>query len=151
MAAFFYPELDSRTVKNLLVVRQLVAEHAGYFLDSPYPQSLEADLNTLFKLTKREITAPSPTSQTDELDTEFELRTLYISLKNAKPGANDSDQLGYYRVSASLLEKLLSMLEKAKNIKTMSDHHSLVLEFLHDICSPTQITEFLKRLKEASL
>lgn len=151
MSAFFYPELDPKTVKNLLIVRQLVSEHAGYFLESPYTQMLEADLNSLFKLTQRPVLAPTQAPTLGELDIETELRDLYASMKLAKPGANDPDQLGYFRVSTALMEKLLSLQEKAKNIKSMGDHHTLVLEFLSDICSPTQVEEFLKRLKESTV
>lgn len=149
--SFFYPPLDAQTVKNLLIVRQLVAEHAGYFLESPYPQAVEADLTTLFKLTQRAPVLPVTAAAAQEIDVEAELRTLYTEMRAAKPAQNDPDQLGYFRVSTSLMEKLLTLQEKAKNIKTMGEHHTMVLDFLQEICSPTQVEEFIKRLKEATV
>lgn len=150
MADFFYPTIDATTVKNLLVMRQLVEEHPAYFLESPYPTSVESDINLLFKHTRKAIVAPSPPDAPEEIDVEAELRVLYTGLKNAKPNMDDSDQMGYYRTSTALLEKLLGLQEKARNIKAMSDHHRTVLNFIEEVCSPTQVEEFLKRLKEST-
>lgn len=149
MAAFFYPELDHKTIKNLLIVRQLVDDHSSYFLESPYSQAVEADLLLLLKHTKRPTHVSDPTAG-DEIDLSVELNSLYREMKTAKPNASDPDQLGYFRVSTSLMEKILSMQEKVRNMKAMSDHHTLVMDFLQEICSPTQIEEFINRLEEAS-
>jgi hypothetical protein len=148
MADFFYPELDPPTVKHLLIVRQLISEHPAYLLDAPYTLDTETDLLALFKMTRN--AAPLPTAAAeDDIDVEAELRTLYKGLQTAKPNFNDPDQMGYYRTATALLERLLALQSTARNIKTMSEHHTMVLDFIEEICSPTQVEEFLKRLKEA--
>lgn len=149
MSAFFYPPLDPDTLKNLLIVHQLVSEHPSYFLESSYSGEVEANILKLFKHTKQALVIPD-TASTEEIDVEAELQVLYTGLKNAKPNMDDSDQMSYYRTSTALLEKLLGLQEKARNIKAMSDHHRTVLDFIEEVCSPTQVTEFLKRLKEST-
>jgi len=146
VAQFFYPPLDPATVKSLLVVRQLVEEHASYFLESPYPQTVEQDLLTLFKKTQKAMVVQEVSQE--EIDMELELKGLYTSLKNAKPGATDSDQMAYFRTATALMERLLGLQEKARNMKAMGEHHAMVLNFLEEVCSPTQIEEFLARLKD---
>jgi len=150
LADFFYPNLDAPTVKNLLVVKQLVDEHPSYFLESPYPQALEADLLRLFKYTRHTVTMPRDVQTEEDLDVETELVTLFRNLKLAKPNATDGDQMAYYRTATALMERLLNLQDKAKNIKTMGEHHDLVLRFMEEICSPTQVEEFMSRLKELS-
>lgn len=150
MAEFFYPPLDAPTVKNLLIVKQLVDEHPSYFLESPYPQTLEADLLRLFKYTRHTVTEPRANVSDEELDVESELVTLFRSLKVAKPAATDADQMAYYRTATALMERLLNLQDKAKNMKTMGEHHDMVLRFMEEICSPTQVEEFMSRLKELS-
>jgi hypothetical protein len=150
LADFFYPTLDAPTVKNLLIVKQLVDEHPSYFLESPYPQALEADLLKLFKYTRHTVTQPRDTVDDEDLDVETELVNLFRNLKVAKPAANDPDQMAYYRTATALMERLLNLQDKAKNIKTMGEHHNMVLRFMEEICSPTQVEEFLSRLKELS-
>lgn len=150
MADFFYPNLDAPTVKNLLVVKQLVDEHPSYFLESPYPQALEADLLRLFKYTRHTVTEPRHNVNDEELDVESELIVLFRSLKQAKPNATDGDQMAYYRTATALMERLLNLQDKAKNMKTMGEHHDMVLQFMSEICSPTQIEEFMTRLKDLS-
>lgn len=148
MADFFYPNIDAATVKNLLIVRQLVEEHPSYFLESPYPQDLEADLLKLFKYTRHTVTAPrEDPAQDGNLDVETELVTLFRNLKLAKPNANDGDQMAYYRTATALMERLLNLQDKAKNLKTMGEHHDMVLRFMEEICSPTQVQEFMSRLE----
>ena len=151
MSAFFYPPVDPDTLKNLLIVHQLVSEHPSYFLESSYSGEVEANILKLFKHTKKPMAAaPSSSTPSEEIDVEAELQVLYTGLKNAKPNMDDSDQMSYYRTSTALLEKLLGLQEKARNIKAMSDHHRTVLDFIEEVCSPTQVTEFLKRLKEST-
>ena len=86
----------------------------------------------------------------EELDVESELIVLFRSLKQAKPNATDGDQMAYYRTATALMERLLNLQDKAKNIKTMGEHHDLVLRFMEEICSPTQVEEFMTRLKDLS-
>lgn len=149
MADFFYPQIDGPTVKNLIIMRQLVGEHPSYFLESSYPMQVEADIQTLFKQTRREVVVAPTAENVEDIDVEAELKSLYTGLKNAKPNMDDSDQMSYYRTSTALLEKLLGLQEKARNIKAMSDHHRTVLNFMEEVCSPTQVEEFMKRLKES--
>lgn len=148
MPSFFYPEIDAKTVKNLLILRQLVSDHPAYFLDSPYPVSMETDIQALLKYTQRATVMA--TEEDAEIDMEVELKTLFRDLKKVKPADNDPDQMAYYRTSTALMERLLSLQSTAKNIKTMGEHHATVLNFIEEVCSPTQLEEFLKRLKDAS-
>jgi hypothetical protein len=150
LANFFYPPLDPLTVRNMVVVKQLVDEHPSYFLESPYPQALEADLLKLFKYTRHTVTMPRDVQTEEDLDVESELVVLFRSLKQAKPNASDGDQMAYYRTATALMERLLNLQDKAKNMKTMGEHHDMVLRFMSEICSPTQIEEFMTRLKDLS-
>lgn len=149
--SFFYPTLDHQTVKNLLVVRQLVDDHPSYFLDSSYSPALEADLLTLFKRTKQVVHELPTEQEQEDIDTLAELQTLYRNLKLAKPnGSEDPDAMAYFRTATSLMEKILTLQERGKGIKEVSTYHTVVLDFLSEICNETQIEEFISRLKEAT-
>jgi len=159
--AFFYPELDQKTIKNLEVVRQLMLEHPSYWLTSPYPQEIERLCTEWFKGRRATAAAASLPEYDDEDDLdagasgdwEFlysESRKLYRDLQAAGTGMDPNDKMAYFRTSTSLLEKLLGMQERANNLKQISDFYHLVMDIMEGVLSPTQRTEVMERLEQAT-
>jgi hypothetical protein len=64
-----------------------------------------------------------------------------------KLGADDnSEKLQYFKTKNSLLEKLLNNLERAANLKQINEFRSTVIQFMDEILTKDQITDFMKRI-----
>lgn len=64
-----------------------------------------------------------------------------------KLGVGDSsEKLQYFKTKNSLLEKLLNNLERAANLKQINEFRSTVIQFMDEILSKDQITDFMKRI-----
>lgn len=152
---FFYPDLDAKTVKNLEIVRQLMAEHASYWLTSPYSGEIEQLCTGWFggKQKRPSRQEEADDAAPEEQGWEFlykETLQLYRDLKNQKAKALDTDDAAaYFRVATALLEKLLTMQERAQGLKQVSDFHGAVLDIMEGVLSPTQRTEVMERLELA--
>lgn len=149
----FYPtNLDLQTVKSLLIMRQLVAEHPHYFEDAPYNQELEMNLLKLLggpgKATAAISGAVPTTSKGEKLDLLKEITDTYTELKDHRPQASeDAALMTYYRTRSGLLEKLLSAMGEARNQKMVSDFYAAVFQAMEEVMSPAQNTQFIERMK----
>ncbi|WCD44145.1 hypothetical protein Lumi_006 [Xylophilus phage Lumi] len=153
---FFFPELpDSRLLKNLDIVRSMMAEHASYLIQSEYPGEAQRFLLKWFMNSSivqdqkgREQSANLEEGQrfTDLVD---ELETLYGLLKSRKPAAGE-DVIQYAKAASSMLDKITSLRAQAANIKLVSDFQNVVLQGLQDICTPAQREEFVKRIEQVA-
>lgn len=62
-------------------------------------------------------------------------------------GSNDaSEKLQYFKTKNSLLEKLLNNMERATNLKQINDFRSIVVQFMDEVLTKDQITDFMKRI-----
>lgn len=155
---FYYPTLDPQTMKNISVIQKLAAEHPSYWLTAPYSGEIQLQLEGMFfrkkaseKADKEEAELPINDDRESWQFLYEESRNLYINLKNAKPTGDDpAAQMGYFRTATSLLEKLLSMSERANNLKQVSDFYALVMDIMEGVMSPTQRTEVMERLQAAT-
>jgi hypothetical protein len=142
--ANFYPPLDLATLRNLEVVRALAKEQPKYFEDSPYSPEIEQLI--------RAVPAPhgpSKQADTDDLDLLAELTSTLKDLKDYKPSKEDSTQaMGYFRTKTSLIDKLMELMDRGKNQKSISEFYAAVLLILEEVCTPTQVAQFSDKLKE---
>lgn len=161
MASFFHPKLDLSTMKNIETVRQLMAEHPAYFLESPYSGEEEKLLKSWFdpkSMRAREAAAKGQADVEKNADLEAtdkweylyqETSDLYRGLKTARHSMDGEEQMGYYRTATSLLQKLIELKERSMGLKQISEHNALILNIMESILSPTQRNEVMDQLKEA--
>ncbi len=153
---FYYPTLDPKTMQNIAIVQKLAMEHPSYWLEAPYSGDIQRQLEGLFKSKKTGSAndAPPVDIEHDDRDNwEFlfeESKTLYRNLKGAQPSGDEpTAQMGYFRTATSLLEKLLSMSERANNLKQVSDFYQLVMDIMESTLSANQRTEVMEKLQAA--
>lgn len=153
MTDAYYPQLDTATIKALPIVQQLSEEHKSYLLTSPYSGDVLAILERLLAPKKviHESSAPSSTPDGED-NWEFlatESKRLYKDLSNTGLGLEGSEKLAYLKTAAGLLEKLLSMQERANNLKQISEFYAIVMDIMESELSADQRSKIMIRLEEA--
>lgn len=139
----YYPPLKN---SDLEILMQNVIYTEGYLDDPncPYPEKV-CDL--MRQVVSEET---NPEDMTD-LDLVYESSRLFKELKDAKDSFGKDDHaeaMAYFRTSTSLLEKLVTMKERANNVKNISQFYGSVLGVMEELLEPEQITEVRNRLKE---
>lgn len=137
-----YPPLDMDHLEILLL--QLQERGNAYLLseDCPYPSRV-VDL-------LMERTVDVEEGEGEELDLEKESSRILTELKDAKValGAGEhSEAMAYFRTSTAILEKLISMKERANNVRQIGVFYGIVMDAMEEFLDPTQITELRERLK----
>lgn len=144
-----YPKVSILPVQAVL----LQMEADPDFLDRP-ACPYDEDTKAFFKkISRKEVQrGPDPSifdGDEAKLDViERELGQLYHDLKQTSRSIPDgeSEKIQLMRLSASILEKLVSMRKEVFNMKEMSEFQRLVLGFLEENCTPEQVEELKKRL-----
>jgi hypothetical protein len=151
---FYYPALDPQTMKNIGIIQRLALEHPSYWLQAPYSGDIQLQLMALFLPRKVGAANDAPVVDIEDDDRdnwEFlfeESKTLYRNLKGAQPSGDEpTAQMGYFRTATSLLEKLLSMSERAMNLKQVSDFYQLVMDVMESTLTGPQRTEVMEKLQ----
>lgn len=152
--AFFYPPIDEPTVKKLEVIRQLMADHPGYFLEAPYSGETERMLKSWFGSSKKSLPSAGDISIQDDTDPwkmlYQETQTIFRNLKDVKFDAvgETSEKMAYFRTATSLLDKLVSLQERALGLKEIGEFQKAVLEAMESALNPDQRTKVMLQLKE---
>lgn len=156
MADLFYPPLDLATVRNLEIVKQLASEHASYFLTSPYSGEVEEVVKRLLKMKEQVQVAENHEGEEEEVTGdrwEFlyrETQSLFKDLKNAKVSSGETaEQMSYFRTATSLMEKMISLQERALGLKEISEFQKAVLDVMESVLEPSQRTEVMEKLKSS--
>lgn len=161
--SFFYPKIDPESVRNIKIAAALAKEHPSYFLESDYPASVEELI--------KQVVGAKTTGKSDGLRGEYqddvfsiqkagekdtkwdtlirESEDLYNKLKRAGTGLTEGDEMSYFRTATSLLEKIVSLQERAMGLKQVHEFQQKVLEIMENSLSPTQRTQVMEELKNA--
>lgn len=155
MKDIFYPQIDATALKNIELARRLATEHPSYFLNSPYSGEVE-------KLLKSLINHKPIADVTNMVDGEAEFEgtrweylysetsLLFRGLKTANAGSSVNDtgeQMAYFRTATSLMEKLISLQERALGLKEIHEFQKSVLDIMDGVLNDTQRTEVMEKLK----
>ena len=154
--SFYYPFLDIPTVKSLEIIQALFEESPTYFNNSNYPVEVKRVIQKMVGVApvsippKKEIpsqNAPEGCSRWETLYTETQ--SLFTSLKATESSAEDNaERMAYFRTATSLLEKLVSLQERALGLKQISEFQSKVLDIMERLPAD-QRTQIMLELKEA--
>lgn len=146
-----YPEISLSDLRNIDLIRRLLVEKPGYFDSEDCTYSPE--FKAWFSKDAVKDAVPEAVKEVELASTEQEVTNVLkhlISLKNSLPN-DTADQLQWVRAAATLLEKLVTLKEKAFNIKHIQEFEAQVIGILEDFLTPEQRTIFRERLADANL
>lgn len=137
------PPLDDKSHWFLQIIIRGLASDPQYLDAADYPEEIKNFL------TSRMSQARLTEADLEDLDMPAEVLTLYTDLKNQRmsfPANDAAEKMAYFRVATTLLEKLINLMERAKNIRQVSQFYALVLSQMEEFLEPAQITKFRARL-----
>ncbi len=145
------PTLDEKTIWTLEVIARGLEANPDYLVGSAYP-------DTVLKLLTRGHLGRGAgggveADDIESLDVPEEIERMFKDLKSTRDGfaANDNaEKIAYFRLAISLLEKLVSLKERAQNVRRIGQFHATVLQVLEENLEPTAITRVRERLLELS-
>lgn len=154
----FYPRLmEPVTLDSMKLIRRHLQEDTGYLdhPDCPYSPELTEFLKEI--LTEREnpleqidtSSGSEEGSEPEEVDIETESRRLYHEMRGflKKIDKTDvSERAAMFRTCTALLEKLITIQERAQGINQYMGFKRLLFEALDEYLTPNQRTELLDRL-----
>lgn len=143
-----YPSVDLAVLQRISLIRRLASENPSFFEDSPYDEAVKAWFAA-------PLVAPVQASgdYPDLADADVEAEELLKhlkSLKNSLPN-DTADQLAWVRAAATLLDKIVTVKERANSVKRMQEFEKLVIDTLQDVMTPEQRTVFQNRMAHANL
>lgn len=144
----FFPTIKSAWLTPIVAVMEnpsLLEEP-----DCPYDQDTKEFFHRVLSTTPSTI--PSDISIYDgEEDRvavlEREVAQLAYSFRTHGDKLKDEgDRTQYYKSFATVMEKLVTMQERLVNMRQMLEFQQTLTQFLDEVCSPEQISEFRRRL-----
>lgn len=142
-----YPSLLPLTFASLKLIKQHIQADPEYLShpDCPY----DDDIKSFFDgFTPK---GGVPKEGTDARDVSTELNVLYDELIEFKDhlGVEDvAERMSYFRTRTALIEKILTLKERAAGLSEISVFQEIVLGILDDLMTPDQRTDFAHRLKD---
>lgn len=147
----FYPPLTPEVLRTLSQLKALTDQDPDYFKhpDCPYPAENIAFLESLYRPGVEAI----PPDETDSggIDLEKEARTLFQEIKTFKStlgSDSSSEKAQMFRVSTSLMEKLLEITERSKGVKQFEEFKTLILDSMDRYLTPQQKSEFVDEIEK---
>lgn len=149
-----YPELSPKLIVPLEVIREQLRIDPGYLShpNCPYDARTKALLRLM---------APTPTVDDASGDLFLgrtgskaeilvkEVQEAYLELKEFSGEITDldvSEKMSYFRTRASLLEKLVGLIERTNTLADVTIFQDTVISLMEEMLTPQQHEEFLQRL-----
>ena len=151
-----FPNLTPSTVKAIVELAKFLNGSVDA-LDHPsckYPPEAKRAIRAIAKLEEVNPIAkaqiPLENQDIPDVDIAWESKQLYLSLKTTlktvdKMETNEKVQI--FRTATALMEKLLSLQEKAAAVESYVQFKNLVMNTLDRYLSPVQISEFISELE----
>lgn len=155
MANTYYPPLQEGSLRALLVIKAAIqAEGLSYLDDANYSAEIVTNLRQLFTGSVSKLKKERPERNTDSntpLDLEAETRSLYDELVNftvENDGSLDTGEiLNAIKTRTQLLEKLLSQLERASEVKKYTQFREFVIQKMQAYMTPDERNQFMQDLE----
>ena len=159
-----YPALPEGLALKLRAIEQLMEFDPNYLTsdECPYSTALQGYLRRLFTpaRTGREDSAgdvftpgQDDNEQADSLIRE--IQNAINSMKRLQQDVDNSDDVGdrlnFLKNFGSLMDRFLSLKEKAQGIKQMFEFQRVVIQTMEQVLDKDGRLDFKKRLKEANL
>lgn len=150
----FYPDLSQKTLAPLRVVQEQLRLNPTY-LDAdecPYDANVKELLKLLAPSSSDSPSSFLRRSGSKHQILEDETQALYLEIRDfgQKLKADDvTERMSYYRTRTALLEKLISLTERATSMKAVGQFQEIVLGIFEDMLTPDQRAEAMERLSAA--
>ena len=144
----YFPSIPDGVFAAIRQIQRLVAGDPDFLNDSPYPE----DFVKLFKpkaSSLPETNTPLSFAEIEIGDFEVEAEDLFKYIKGLKPSEKElatKEGIDWTKAMTSLLEKLLSIKERAAKLKDVAAFEAAVVEFMQDILTPAQRTQFMDKI-----
>lgn len=154
MSDVYYPPIDSSIKPHLQMIRQLLGEDPTYLDRSPYDTETRVFLKrTLAPSVSGEELSENVLEALDELkDPEAEVETLLREMKtfgeDILKAEDTGDRVAYFRVKTALIEKLITLKERASGVNQFSQLLQFLIRYAEDNMSPIERTQFMDALKK---
>ena len=146
MSSKYFPNINEDQILLINRVFRSISENPEYLND---PDCFYSEtVRDFFR--KTGAAAPVAAVETDEVaGVEKQIQSLLTDLeaygKTLGP-TDSSEKLQYFKTKNSLIEKILTNLERASNLKQINQFRDIVIQFMDEILEKDQITEFMKRI-----
>lgn len=138
----YYPVLDVSTIQALETVQLLIEDDPTYLDEAPYPKEV-------LEYLRGGGGEERPVVPVEDLDLEAEADRLYQELREYGETVKDpAERNTYFRLSTTLMEKLLNIKERATNVAMVKQFTETVLQIMEDELSPDQRTSIMRRLRD---
>ncbi|KQS84270.1 hypothetical protein [Rhizobium sp. Leaf383] len=144
----YFPNITEDQILLMNRVTRSIAENPEYLNDPkcPYTQTVKDYFTQQVAQTSA---VPDLFEGDDVVAIERQIQKLINDLEvyGQSLGAGDaSEKLQYFKTKNSLIEKLLSNMERVTNLKLINEFRSVVIQFMDEILTPDQITIFMQRI-----
>lgn len=148
----FYPVIADKQ-RDFVLIGRLYEANPGYFSDPkcPYPQDIKDIFQKKAKYHDFDSHDKNKVPETDTLMAQ--INTLNSELKSYGQSINEdettsaSDRNTYFRLSVTLLEKLIDMKERIAKIAEVEIFITAVLDVMDKELSPDQRAAIMSRLE----
>lgn len=155
MFDLFYPDNPSLALK---VIADNLARDPSYLAQSDYPLEDQKFLLSLLSVARFAADADESKGLVfgmhgDKYETiSAEAMALYNEMATFRAtsefkNATVSEKNSLLRTMTTLLDKLVSIDERAKGLKHLSDFQNTILDIIEDVMNPDQRTTIMERLK----
>jgi hypothetical protein len=159
MSDIFYPP---NPALHLRILADNSAANVGYLADAPYPEEDIEFLKRLLSPKRVDGVASDVEDVSDDLvfgahgdryaTISEQAESLYNEMATfrASPefkNASVAERNSLLRTMTTLLEKLVSIDERAKGLRYVSDFQNTMLEIIEDVMTPDQRTTIMERLR----
>lgn len=143
----FFPEISEDELWKFQIIKRQLEADPAYFDDPDCPYG--GQLRRFFTGIQQQPNEES--GEVDETTLEDEANRLYRELKeygNKLDPEDTSEHNTYFRLSVSLLEKIISLKERAAGVKKVNEFTRTVLNIMEDELNPDQRTAITQRLRD---
>jgi hypothetical protein len=148
-----YPDVPIAAIQAIELIRQHLAEDPSYLAhpECPYPGEFKRLFVQLLSTPGGPALPTMPDEDGDDLEANTKRVFKELNDYGRSLGAGDSaEKAAYFRLSATLLDKLISMQERAQGLRRQQEFENLILEFLENEVGPDVRTKLMDRLKDGS-
>lgn len=145
----YYPNISEDQILLINRVTRTLADQPDFLDDPqcPYSQVIKAFF------AQRAVASEAPVVNLFEGDeiiaVEKQVQKLINDLEdfaNKLTVEDTSEKLQYFKTKTTLLEKLITQMERAANLKQINEFRGIVIQFMDEVLDKDQITTFMQRI-----
>jgi hypothetical protein len=147
----YFPNVSEDQILLINRVIRSISENKDYLSDPkcPYTQPVKDFFAKQMRLAGNGGESQDLFEGDEVVAIERQIQKLLNDLEaygNSLNADDSSEKLQYFKTKNSLLEKLLSNLERASNLKQINEFRSIVIQFMDEVLTKDQITTFMQRI-----